>query len=266
MLPIPMSVVAFFICHLHQKGTSPKSTLTYLSAISYVHKLHVLPDPTKGFLVQKLLVGVQRLSPSSDVRLPITIPLLHKMLKGLSYTIPSYHVRVMFQAAFSLAFYAFARVGEISIRSSTEQDTVIQENDIKFMIRESDIISATVVFRFFKHNLAGRPHNIQIDRIVSCFCPITLLQNYLALRGDIKGPLFLLPGGSCLTRYRFDKELKSVLHYCGLDTSLYKGHSFRIGAATLAAELGFSDAKIRQMGRWKSDAFKKYIRSPALSN
>ena len=44
----------------------------------------------------------------------------------------------------------------------------------------------------------------------------------------------------------------------------YKGHSFRIGAATFAAECGFSDAQIRLMGRWQSDAFRKYIRSPSL--
>ena len=37
-----------------------------------------------------------------------------------------------------------------------------------------------------------------------------------------------------------------------------------IGAATFAAECGFSDAQIRSMGRWKSDAFRKYIRSPGL--
>ncbi len=45
-----------------------------------------------------------------------------------------------------------------------------------------------------------------------------------------------------------------------------KGHSFRIGAATFAAERGFSDAQIRSMGRWQSDAFRKYIRTPSLSS
>lgn len=52
--------------------------------------------------------------------------------------------------------------------------------------------------------------------------------------------------------------------FCGLDTSRYKGHSFRIGAACYAADKGFSDAQIRALGRWKSDAFKVYIRSDTL--
>jgi hypothetical protein len=34
-----------------------------------------------------------------------------------------------------------------------------------------------------------------------------------------------------------------------------------IGAASFAAENGLSDAQIRSMGRWNSNAFRKYIRS-----
>ena len=42
-------------------------------------------------------------------------------------------------------------------------------------------------------------------------------------------------------------------------------HSFRIGAATWAAAKGFTDTQIRQLGRWKSNAFLNYIRTPSLS-
>jgi hypothetical protein len=45
---------------------------------------------------------------------------------------------------------------------------------------------------------------------------------------------------------------------------MYKAHSFRIGAATHAASRGYSDQDIQIMGRWHSDAFKKYIRIPVL--
>ena len=55
-----------------------------------------------------------------------------------------------------------------------------------------------------------------------------------------------------------------IFRTCGLNPTQYKGHSFRIGAATLAAESGLSDAQIRLLGRWKSDSFRKYIRSPGL--
>ena len=53
---------------------------------------------------------------------------------------------------------------------------------------------------------------------------------------------------------------------CVLNPSVYKGHSFRIGAASHAAERGMSDAQIRILGRWKSNAFLKYIRVSSFSS
>ena len=58
----------------------------------------------------------------------------------------------------------------------------------------------------------------------------------------------------------FDFLLKHLLEFCGLSSQVFKGHSFRIGAATSAALRGESDAQIRAAGRWSSDAFRKYIR------
>lgn len=40
---------------------------------------------------------------------------------------------------------------------------------------------------------------------------------------------------------------------------------FCIGGACHAADNGFSDAQIRALGRWKSDAFKVYLRSEILT-
>lgn len=78
------------------------------------------------------------------------------------------------------------------------------------------------------------------------------------------GPLFCHQNLEPITVYQFNTELSRCLTFCGLDTKKYKGHSFRIGAASHAADKGFSDAQIRTLGRWKSDAFKSYIRSESL--
>ena len=61
------------------------------------------------------------------------------------------------------------------------------------------------------------------------------------------------------------RKLHKCLSVCGLDSSRYKGHSFRIGAASLVVEKGLSDSQIRAMGRWNSNAFRKYIRSNYMS-
>ncbi|KAL5021808.1 hypothetical protein ScPMuIL_000963 [Solemya velum] len=49
-------------------------------------------------------------------------------------------------------------------------------------------------------------------------------------------------------------KLKEVVSFIGLDTSMYKPHSFRIGAASTAFQCQIPEENIRLMGRWNSDA------------
>ena len=56
-------------------------------------------------------------------------------------------------------------------------------------------------------------------------------------------------------RQYFCGLLTTAIKRCGLNPARYKGHSFRIGAASHATERGMSDAQIRVLGRWKSNAF-----------
>ena len=71
------------------------------------------------------------------------------------------------------------------------------------------------------------------------------------MRGSNSCPLFCLADGSAVKSEVFTRRLKGALAF--LDCSRYKSHSFRIGAASLAAENGMSDAQIRGLGRWKSE-------------
>lgn len=50
-----------------------------VSALSYVHKLSTLPDPSIKFLVQKLLTAHNRLHSAPDVWLPITCSVFHRL-------------------------------------------------------------------------------------------------------------------------------------------------------------------------------------------
>ena len=70
--------------------------------------------------------------------------------------------------------------------------------------------------------------------------------------------------GLPVSRSQFSNQLSSVIQFCGLSPSFYNGHSFRIGAASHAADKGLSDAQICLLGRWKSNAFLKYFRTPSL--
>ena len=43
---------------------------------------------------------------------------------------------------------------------------------------------------------------------------------------------------------------------------LFSSHSFRAGAASMMAAIGYSDDDIKAVGRWSSRAFMEYIKLP----
>lgn len=98
----------------------------------------------------------------------------------------------------------------------------------------------------------------------SSTCPVSaLLHLYTINPKPLDAPLFSDAIGSALERNTFISLLKSRLAAINLDESQYSGHSFRRGAATSAASAGYSDFEIQLLGRWRSDAYKLYIDTPA---
>ena len=90
------------------------------------------------------------------------------------------------------------------------------------------------------------------------------LFDYLNARGGAPGPLFILQTGHPLTRAPFVAQLQHVLCQAGLPGNHFNGHSFRIGAATTASQVGIPESTIKILGRWNSLAYQTYIRpSPA---
>ncbi|VDI72592.1 Hypothetical predicted protein [Mytilus galloprovincialis] len=73
-------------------------------------------------------------------------------------------------------------------------------------------------------------------------------------------PLFVKENGNALDRDFFIRSLRHVLDICGYNSSLYNGHSFRIGASTSAGSVNIQDHLIKTLGRWTSDSYCRYIR------
>ena len=47
-----------------------------------------------------------------------------------------------------------------------------------------------------------------------------------------------------------------------MGTQCYNAHSFRNGVATTARKANIPDMIIKMLGRWKSDAYQSYIKTP----
>lgn len=257
--PAKTPAVVSFIAFCFQKGYASSSITSALSAISYIHKMHNLEDPSAAFVVRKLLHGAAKLRPSNDQRAPVTKSILHQLVLSSPHVSICYYNNVLTAAMYLLAFHAFLRIGEIAVTKASQSNSVLQLNQLSVNTEE-----CTVVFHSYKH-YQGPPVSLVISAHAgSPFCPVQAIKSYLAVRRNSPGPLFIFPGGTPVSKSFFGDQLKKSLAWAGLSNSSYKGHSFRIGAATTAAMQGVADEEIQRMGRWKSQAFKKYIRIPML--
>ncbi|XP_078340123.1 integrase/recombinase xerD homolog isoform X3 [Crassostrea virginica] len=258
-LPANVSTIALFVSFLFTQSFSPRTISTYLSALGYLHKISAQSDPTQAFLIQKMIAGTYRLRNTFDIRLPITHSILNQIIDSVPQVTADEYDHKLYIAIFLFAFSAFARIGEL-ICTPSQTAEVIQLSDVSFTNQDGLVAKATVCFRKFKHNSAGPPKYITFSHGNCKISALDAILTYLRVRSNKPGPFFLSKSGLPVMRVCFDKILNKCLNSCGLDSNRYKGHSFRIGAATYAAEKGLSDAQIRSMGRWSSNAFQKYIR------
>ena len=167
----------------------------------------------------------------------------------------------------SLAFYAFLRIGEMTTHFNSNANPPLQVYQMTKLISPSGELQAfKLTFEDFKHSYNSRPFSVVLSRHPNSTCPVVLLSKYLTLWGIRPGAIFVSEVGLPVSRSIFSSQLLRACHLCGLDPSRYKGHSFRIGAASYVADRGLSDAQIRMLGRWKSNAFRQYIWVPTINS
>ena len=197
------------------------------------------------------------------MRLPITPKILNSLYISVNNIISSHYKSVLLKAMFALAFHAFLRVGEMT--KSTSSNHVLQRQALSFSRKRSNKKRyVKLVMSNFKHQGSRAPVTY-IIHAAKTNCPVHMLQKYCNLRGKSPGPLFCFPDLVPVSRNYFTAKLSSCIKSLGLSSDRYKGHSFRIGAATFAASKGYSDESIKRLGRWSSAAYKRYIRISSIN-
>lgn len=142
---------------------------TYMSSIAFHLKINNLPDTTKTFIIQKFLVGLSRKQPFVDVRRPITLELLHRIIQVLQSTCKSSYESTLFTSAYLLAYFGFLRVGELAITSDASQDRVLQFSAVSFANS-----SIQLFFKFSKTDQDGKGATIviPIDKLWKFLFPL----------------------------------------------------------------------------------------------
>jgi site-specific recombinase XerD len=248
-LPADENLVALYIGHLVSTDPTPKpaSVASTLSAVSYFHKLGSHLDPTASFLIRKALQGFRNSNPSTDARLPVTLPLLHAILSAIPKVCLAPFEVALFRAMFALMFHAFLRISEVT---DSPHNLPFHNVNIASLV--------SVMFDSYKHCKTS-PFTLYIPCAPS-WCPVALMTSYVKLRGERAGPFFCDASGAPIQQTRVRSFLSLVLASLPGNHKFITPHSFRIGAATFAATQGYTSTQIQAMGRWNSNAVDKYIR------
>ncbi len=80
-MPISEGHLHMFIAYLDMRGYALATIVTYVSALSYCHKMKGIIDPYTTFVTHKLLKSVSQNKPKRKPLQPITMALLKKILQ-----------------------------------------------------------------------------------------------------------------------------------------------------------------------------------------
>ena len=264
-LPVSEQGLCRFVTTLAVQGLASSSIRNYLAGVRHGQVERGGPDPQWGSMPRlgQVLRGIRRFRAEEGykdrVRLPVSPEMLLK-LRG-SWEKRADWDSVMLWVAVCLCYFGCTRAGEITApeRGSfdpgahlTFQDVVVDRADKPRKIKVTIKASKTDPFR--------EGVDIHLGWTGQKLCPVAAMLAFLVKRKEGPGPLFRFEDGRPLTRPRLVREVKRALEEAGASSTGISGHSFRIGAATTAAEQGVEDSTIKDLGRWRSNAFQRYIR------
>jgi len=263
ILPASEGTLIYFATFLAR--TVKHATIrNYLAAVRNMHIVNGYGDPTQGKLVlQKVLRGILRCQGASRaLRQPVS-PQLLLAIKPLLRSWLSEHDFVMIWAAFTLAYFGFLRCSEFTCPSvgSFNPHFHLARDDIGFHPSFHNPRYMRVVIKASKTDTFRQGSVLTIASSSRELCAVQAMRAYFGAT-QRNGPLFVFRSGRFLTRSSVANLLRDAALAAGLPYKSLKGHSFRIGAASAAAAAGLPDWLIKVLGRWSSDCYQLYIRTP----
>ncbi|XP_078509305.1 integrase/recombinase xerD homolog [Lissotriton helveticus] len=253
----PQGVLSFIVSQ-KDGGRSLALVRRQLSAIAFFAGIKGVTDPTKDLRVRRAMKGWERLVPGEkDSRRPIDSKRLVNILGALPQVCWSHYEVQLLQLAYSLAFFGAFRVSELVPNSKMDRQGGIAVDDV---VMAAGLLQVRV--RRSKTDPLGKGVWVQLRASQGAgYCPVMLMERFMQMRpGCEDNRLLVHEDGTPLTKFQFTRICKRALELLGEDIAHFTSHSFRIGAATTAAELGLSPGAIKRVGRWNSASFERYVR------
>ena len=260
------------------RGLQGKSVEKYLSALRMVHMQRGFFSPwIRPEIVSLITKGaanrdqIKKRVEGKLGRLPMTPQLMWDLklaLKEASFR--RSRKRIIWVTA-TMCWAGAMRIHELLAREAEEYDplTTMLTKDIVLQSVEVEghkIQTLKVTIKHPKEERLSLGVVLDIFESGDFMCPVQAFQKWMkdkVVRLQTHKPLFRLADGRNYTGAMFNKDLKYMLSgIIDYDKGGITAHSMRAGLATFMAKAGYSDNDIMRVGRWKSEAFKSYIKTP----
>ena len=141
--PISPNTLALFIAYMYNRNYAPSTVSSYVSALGYSHKFLGYSDPTKAFFIIQMLKGYNKLGYRLDAHLPITLPVLQKLIESSATLSISEFQCCPFRAMCTTAFFAFLRIGEMTYNSAKDaSNLILQVQHVSKLVDSSNYVVA----------------------------------------------------------------------------------------------------------------------------
>jgi integrase len=208
-----------------------------------------------------LLKGVTNVHASTGrpapIRHPITTDIAERLIAHCTDTFDG----ITLKAAICVALAGFLRVDDFtsSSWSSDSYLTHVSRGSVSFA---NDSVTLLVPRTKTEQNVS-----IPMPATNDATCPWSALHTLFdRFPLPCDAPLFgrshpsaYIDKGGHFTSTFFRNQLHACLVKAGLDPTRFNTHSFRRGAAQVAAAVGLPEEEIKLLGRWKSNSYWKYI-------
>ena len=253
----------------------------YMSGLRMAHLTRGHFSPwIRPDVVKMMITGVQnkeqvkKRMEGKKGRLPVT-PLMLRTLRDrlIAAKMRTTKKRLIWLVA-SWCWSGAFRIHEILAKDSMAFDPTftLLSRDVSLTTARVAGVQHEVVKIFLRHPKEQRlSAGVTIDLFevtgeASWLCPVKAYKKWKegsSTKPSTNLPLLRLNTGESYTGTAFNHDLKRFLGDMAKDMKgSVTSHSFRSGIATSMALAGYSDEEIMAMGRWKSDAFLRYVKTP----
>ena len=264
--PITVENVTLFIAHLGAQRLSTTTIEVYLAGLRF---FRLLADPSCAVpsfhtpYTNLLIRGIKRVNTGKGtprVRLPITTAMLLRIKDALASDPHCFENRLLW-AACCTGFFGFLRCSEFMTPDAGPVDPQVHLclSDITY-VHDTEHNHIEIVIKASKTDQFRQGTKVVLGFTGAQLCPVSALLDYLTVRGNKPGALFIKQDGLPLRRKQFVHGAQQALQKSGAIGQHFNGHSFRIGAATSASQAGVPETIIKILGRWSSMTYQRYIR------